>query len=100
MADKTSESGTRVKAGLFDMRIIIGALLGVYGLITTLTGLFVSDSQVDKADGLNINLTAGIGMLVAAALFIAWARWRPIVVPVNPDATDDTDDTDDQPPGH
>jgi hypothetical protein len=94
MADKTTESGTRVKAGLFDMRIIIGALLGVYGLITTLTGLFVSDSQVDKADGLNINLTAGIGMLVAAALFIAWARWRPIVVPV------DTDTTDDQPPGH
>ena len=96
MADKTTESGTSVrKAGLFDMRIIIGALLGLYGLITLVTGLFVSDAQIDKADGLNINVAGGIGMLVVAALFAAWARWRPIVVPEDPAAT-----PDDRPAGH
>jgi hypothetical protein len=98
MADNTTESGTRVhKAGLFDMRIIIGALLALYGLIVLVTGLFVSDSQIDKADGLNINLAGGIGMLVVAALFMAWARWRPIIVPEDPEAPPDT--PDDQPAG-
>jgi hypothetical protein len=32
--------------------------------------------------GLNINLWGGITMLVFAALFVAWARLRPIAVPV------------------
>jgi hypothetical protein len=29
----------------------------------------------------NINLWAGIGMLVVAALFVLWAWWRPLRVP-------------------
>jgi hypothetical protein len=100
MADNTTESGTRVrKAGLFDMRIIIGALLGIYGVITLVTGLFVSDAQIDKSDGLNINLAGGIGMLVVAGLFIGWARWRPIIVPDDP-ADTPADTPDDQPAGH
>jgi hypothetical protein len=37
---------------------------------------------VAKADGININLWTGIGMLVFAALFVLWARLRPIVVTV------------------
>jgi drug/metabolite transporter (DMT)-like permease len=82
-------------AGLFDMRIIIAALIGLYGLIVLVTGFFTSDNQLDKADGLNINVAAGIGMLVVAALFAAWARWRPIVVPV-----DTPTDSGDRPAGH
>jgi hypothetical protein len=73
------------RAGLFDIRFIIGALIGLYGLILVLTGLFTSDAQVAKADGLNINLWAGIGMLVVGLGFILWARLRPIVVPADPE---------------
>ena len=97
MAESTDKApkGTH-KAGLFDMRVIIGALLGLYGLITLLAGFFVPDEAIDRADGLNINVVAGIGMLVTAALFVLWARLRPIVVPDQPESDDDGD----RPPGH
>jgi hypothetical protein len=96
MAENTT--GTRAhKAGLFDIRFIIGSLIGVYGVITLLTGVFASSSQIDKSDGVNINLYGGIGMLVVAAFFGVWARLRPIVVPEEP--VDDGDDTD-RPAGH
>jgi hypothetical protein len=48
------------RAGLFDIRFIIGALIGLYGLIILVTGFFTSDAQVQKSDGLNINIWAGI----------------------------------------
>jgi hypothetical protein len=83
------------RAGLFDIRFIIGALIGLYGLIILVTGLFTSDAQVQKSDGLNINIWAGIGMLVVGVGFGAWAQLRPIVVPaerVHHDA--------DRPPAH
>jgi hypothetical protein len=72
------------RAGLFDIRFIIGSLIGLYGLIILITGLFTSDKQIDKSDGLNINLYAGIGMLVVGIAFAAWAMIRPIVVPADP----------------
>ncbi|MET1000156.1 MAG: hypothetical protein ABWX73_15685 [Marmoricola sp.] len=78
----TGEGAKRV--GLFDIRVIIGSLIGLYGIILVITGLFTSDSQIDKSDGLNINLVAGICMIVGAAVFIIWARVRPIVVPPDP----------------
>jgi hypothetical protein len=96
MADNgTGDTPKAHTAGLFDMRIIIAALIGIYGVIVLVTGFFTSDKQLDKADGLNINVTAGIGMLVVAALFAAWARWRPIIVPVETQS-----DSGDQPAGH
>jgi hypothetical protein len=91
MTENTNETPTRThKVGLFDIRFIIGALLMLYGLIVVITGLFVSDAQVQKSDGLNINLYAGIGMLVVGGFFAAWARLRPIVVhePVDEDVSD------------
>jgi len=74
------------KVGLFDIRIIIASLIGLYGIIVLITGLFSSEAQADKAAGVNINVIAGIVMILFAAAFIAWARIRPIVVP--PDRTD------------
>ena len=74
------------KAGLFDIRFIIAALIGLYGVILLVAGLFTSGSQLDKADGLNINLYAGLGMAVVAVGFGVWARVRPIVVPAEPEA--------------
>jgi hypothetical protein len=70
------------KAGLFDIRFVIGGLLGAYGVILVLLGLFnASDDELARGDGLNINLWGGIGMLVVAIAFGAWARLRPVVVP-------------------
>ena len=68
------------KVGLFDIRIIIGSLIGLYGVILVITGLFSSQAQAEKAAGLNINIIAGIVMIVFAAAMAAWARIRPIVV--------------------
>ena len=87
MAENTSGSGKPVRVGLFDIRIIIGGLIGIYGVILVITGLFTGDSQIAKSDGLNINLVGGICMIVGAAVFIIWARVRPIVVP--PEALED-----------
>ncbi len=83
---------TRVKgsghaAGAFDVRLIIAMLFAIYGAILTLMGvLATSPEDVAKAAGMNINLWSGIGMLVFAALFTAWARLRPIIVPDEPEA--------------
>ena len=79
------------KAGLFDIRTIIGMLLGTYGVILVVTSFFTSDEQLAKADGIDINLWAGLGLLVAAAAFIAWARLRPIVVPEQRDGHEHRD---------
>jgi drug/metabolite transporter (DMT)-like permease len=85
MSDNTSS--TQHKAGLFDIRIIIGGLLGIYGLILLLTGLVSEDTQVESSKA--INVWVGIGLLVASAAFVAWARLRPIVVPDEVPAADD-----------
>lgn len=67
-------------AGAFDVRFVIATLIGAYGVILTATGLFwTSDAELDKSDGLNVNLWAGIGMLVVAGAFVLWARLRPVV---------------------
>ena len=85
-----TESGAKPhKAGAFDIRLIIALLIGVYGIILTIMGIgFTSDEEIAKAAGVNINLWAGIGMLVVAALFVIWARVRPLVVPAEPESED------------
>ena len=60
------------------MRRIIGGLMGVYGALLVVLGLFDTDAEIEKAQGVHINLWAGIGMLVLSALFWAWALWRPL----------------------
>ena len=77
------------KAGAFDIRLIIALLIGVYGVILTIMGIgFTSDEDIAKAAGVNINLWAGIGMLVVAALFIIWAKVRPLIVLAEPESED------------
>ena len=68
--------------GIFDIRFIIGGLIALYGVILTFLGLFnASDKELARGDGLNINLWAGLGMLVVGGAFLLWARLRPVVVP-------------------
>jgi hypothetical protein len=65
-------------ADLFDVRRVIGGLLGVYGLILLVLGLFASDEDIEQAAGTNVNLWAGIGLLLVGAVFFAWALARPV----------------------
>jgi len=63
---------------LFDLRLIIAFLFGVYGVVLVVLGFgFTSDDDLKKAEGVNINLWAGIAMVVLSAAFAAWATLRP-----------------------
>ncbi|WP_329533787.1 hypothetical protein OG568_29950 [Streptomyces sp. NBC_01450] len=67
---------------LFDIRTIIGGLFVVYGVIVTLAGLTVSDAELAKAQGVNINLWTGLGMLALGVFFLVWLWLRPLAPPV------------------
>ena len=87
--DSDATSGTAPhKAGLFDIRNIIGALLGTYGVILTLAGLF-GEHEPEKTGGVNANLWTGLALLVVGAFFLGWSRLKPIVVPSEVDRPDD-----------
>lgn len=74
---------------LFDIRTIVGALLGCYGLIVLATGLLYStDVQEAKTGGLNVNLWSGIAMIIASLIFFTWVRLRPVQVPPHPPETE------------
>src|SRR3954462_2845820 len=81
------------KAGAFDIRVFIASLIGIYGIVLVIAGLVQSDRQLIKTDNVNINLLAGIGMIIFAASFLLWARLRPVVVHAVPPS-------DDRPPAH
>jgi hypothetical protein len=66
-------------AGAMDVRAIIGMLMGTYGVILTLMGLF-GDPETEKTGGVNANLWAGLALLLVGVIFLGWARLRPIVV--------------------
>ena len=76
MAD--TEDRAERAANLFDLRRIIGGVFVVWGILLTVLGLFDSDAEIDNAAGVNINLYAGIGMLVFGLLFLLWAFSRPL----------------------
>jgi hypothetical protein len=65
-------------ANLFDIRRLIGGLFVIYGVILTVLGLGESDRSIAKSADININLYAGLAMLVFGLLFLAWAFLRPL----------------------
>jgi hypothetical protein len=65
-------------ASLFDLRVVIGGLLALYGVVLTVMGLFASSDTKTKAAGININLWAGLVILAGGAIFLAWALLRPL----------------------
>jgi TRAP-type C4-dicarboxylate transport system permease small subunit len=83
------------KAGAFDIRLIIALLTGVYGIILTVMGAaFDTEADRVKSAGVNINLWAGIALLIFTALFVLWARLRPIVVPTQTEQPDEDETTE------
>jgi drug/metabolite transporter (DMT)-like permease len=57
---------------LFDIRTIIGALLGSYGVILIVTGV---------VQHTHTNVWTGIVLAVLAVLFLVWVRLRPVAAP-------------------
>lgn len=72
--DPADRSGAR----LFDLRLIIGALFVLYGIVLTVLGFAASARDLARAGGIRINLWIGLGMLLLGVLFLVWARWRPL----------------------
>jgi hypothetical protein len=79
-SERADKRGRAHKAGAFDIRVFIGSLLGLYGVILVLTGLF-------NSHGRQINLLTGIGCILGSAFFVLWARLRPVVVPEDIEAS-------------
>jgi hypothetical protein len=77
MSQPTNTRAERA-ANLFDLRRIIGGVFVVWGVLLIILGLTDSTEEANKAAGININLYAGIGMLVMGLLFLAWAFTRPL----------------------
>jgi len=73
-------------AGAFDVRNFIGALLAIFGVILTIAGIvgFTPD-EAERTGGVDANLWTGIGLIIAAAAFLIWAKLRPIRIVETPD---------------
>jgi hypothetical protein len=75
------DGGRTHSAGAFDVRNVIAALIGVYGVVLVIMGLVADGAaQRAKTGGVNADLWAGIVMAVVALAFLLWTRLRPIVV--------------------
>ncbi|MDY6049680.1 MAG: hypothetical protein SPI77_03835 [Corynebacterium sp.] len=70
-------------AGAFDLRNVIGALIGLYGIILIIC-YFALDPGINPDTGLPKesvdNLVSGVAMLAVAVIFMVWAKFRPIIV--------------------
>ena len=75
------ETKSTTAARLFDIRLIIGGLFVIYGIIVTIAGISPSDASLDKSEDVNINLWTGLGMLLLGIFFLAWLKLRPTVPP-------------------
>ncbi len=87
------ESESTTAARLFDIRRIIGGLFVLYGVIVMIAGFTASDADIDKAEGVNINLWTGLGMLILGLLFLLWLWLRPAAPPPPAALPDETEET-------
>jgi hypothetical protein len=76
--DTGADAPQSAAAKLFDLRVLIGGLFLVYGVMLTVAGFFTSSKDLAKASHININLWMGIGMLVIGGFFTAWWRLSPL----------------------
>jgi hypothetical protein len=76
---------------IFDVRNIIGALLGIYGVVLTIAGLApgllgdhhsaATNNPVDLSVGTDANWWVGLVLIGVSAVFITWALLRPVPIP-------------------
>jgi hypothetical protein len=90
VSEGAEEERRSAAARLFDVRRVIGGLFVVYGVLVTTVGLFDSSADLEKAQGVRINLWAGLSMLALGLLFLLWQWLRPAEAPsAGPDADAD-----------
>jgi hypothetical protein len=79
-APATDEEEVRAAriANRFDIRRLIGGLFLIYGVVLLILGIVGSSHVKNKADGVNINLWTGIGLILFAIFMIGWALLRPV----------------------
>jgi hypothetical protein len=68
---------TELLAKLFDLRMFIGSLFVVFGVIVTLDGFLAGPEEIAKAAGINISLWTGLLMLALGIFFVAWTLISP-----------------------
>ncbi|WP_141013467.1 hypothetical protein [Nocardioides sambongensis] len=85
-AEQTSHSERRRRhtSRAFDIRTVIGALLGIYGVVLVAVDIVGDDAGKETGD-LSANLWAGLALIAVSVVFLTWVRLRPVVV-------EDTDD--------
>ncbi|WP_229403123.1 hypothetical protein [Micromonospora okii] len=76
-----AERSRSAAARLFDIRRVIGGLFVAYGLVVGVVGIFDGPAEIDKAQGVRINLWAGLAMLAFGLLFLLWQWLRPAEPP-------------------
>ena len=82
MSEAETDAPPSRASTLFDLRTIIAVLFAVYGLVLLGIGLWgTDDAQRAKSGGTNLNLWTGLAMVVLAAVFVLWARLRPLRPP-------------------
>jgi hypothetical protein len=88
---------TDAASRLFDLRMIIAILFVIYGVVLVIMGFVdTSDEEIDKAGGINLNLWAGLFMLVVSGLFGLWVWLRPLKLPT----PEEIEAAPSGPPGH
>jgi prolipoprotein diacylglyceryltransferase len=88
--EKNEDGSELVKSAaskLFDIRIMIGGLFTLYGVLLIIYGFFTSQHDLQQAAGIRINTWLGVGMLLLGVVFLIWARVAP-TKPPNPDTVD------------
>ncbi|MDG4820424.1 hypothetical protein O7635_00975 [Asanoa sp. WMMD1127] len=84
----SEEQRRSAAARMFDVRRVIGGLFVVYGVIVSLVGVFDGSGAIDKAQGVRINLWAGLAMLAMGLLFLVWQWLSPAEAPASADSAD------------
>jgi hypothetical protein len=86
---------------LFDVRNIIGSLLGIYGVVLTIAGFApgllgdhhrgATNNPVDLYVGTDANWWVGLVLIGVAVVFIGWALLRPVEMPETTQQTTDSE---------
>jgi xanthine/uracil/vitamin C permease (AzgA family) len=96
-AFEATDVGESAASKLFDLRILIGGLFTLYGVLLTVYSFFTTEAEIQKAAGININLWLGLGMLVLGLLFLLWVRLAPLQHAAEPNPTGRRSDEDEPP---
>ena len=76
-------------AKLFDLRMFVGSLFVIFGVLVTISGLSVTAAELEKAEGVRLSLWTGLAMLALGISFVAWTFLSPPEVVHGHEASDE-----------